>query len=72
MHKKLTLLLLSILFLKTTSAQTIISGGNVSGTWTKGASPYKINGNITISNGSTLTIEPGVVIQFAQFKYLRA
>lgn len=53
-----------------TYSQTTLSGGIVSGTWTKSGSPYKVNGNITIPNGSTLSIEPGVVVQFAQFKYL--
>jgi hypothetical protein len=38
--------------------------GNVSGTWTKANSPYRINGNIIIPNGSTLTIEPGIIVLF--------
>ncbi len=52
-------------------AQTNISAGNVSGTWTKAGSPYKVNGNITISNGNTLTIEPGVRIEFAFKTYIK-
>lgn len=45
-------------------AQTNIPGGNVSGTWTLANSPCKINGEITIPNDSTLTIEPGVEVVF--------
>jgi hypothetical protein len=46
------------------SAQTDIPAGNVSGLWTKANSPYRINGEITIPNGETLTIEPGVEVVF--------
>ncbi|MES2618863.1 MAG: right-handed parallel beta-helix repeat-containing protein [Bacteroidota bacterium] len=60
-----------LLYCSCINAQTIISGGNVSGTWTKANSPYKVNDIITIPNGSTLTIEPGVKIEFAQFKYMK-
>jgi len=44
---------------------TIISGGEVSGTWTKAESPYTIAGDISVPRGRTLTIEPGVVVKFA-------
>jgi hypothetical protein len=47
-----------------TSAQTIIPAGNVSGTWTYGGSPYLVQGSIMIPNNTTLTIEPGVVVNF--------
>jgi len=47
-----------------TLAQTDIMGGNVRGTWTLSDSPYHINGEITISNGETLIIEPGVDMIF--------
>ena len=56
--------------LNDSSAQTTISGGNISGLWAKSGSPYKVNGNITVPNGQTLQIEPGVRIEFAQFKYM--
>jgi Right handed beta helix region/Secretion system C-terminal sorting domain len=46
------------------TAQTIVTGGNVSGTWTKAASPYLVQGSIQIPNGSTLTIEAGANIIF--------
>jgi hypothetical protein len=55
-----------ILLAKTSnaSAQTDIAAGNVSGLWAKANSPYHINGEITVPNGETLTIEPGVEVIF--------
>jgi len=44
---------------------TIIEGGEVSGTWKKEESPYTITGDISVPRGRTLTIEPGVVVNFA-------
>lgn len=46
------------------SCQTIIPGGVVSGTWTAAGAPYLVNGAIMIANDSTLTIEPGVSVEF--------
>ena len=46
------------------NAQTNIPGGNVSGTWTVAGSPYLIQASIMIPNDSTLTIEPGVTVNF--------
>lgn len=34
------------------------------GTWTAANSPYRIVGDVTIVNGTTLTIEPGVEVNF--------
>jgi parallel beta-helix repeat protein len=45
-------------------AQTQISAGDVSGSWTKANSPYYINGNISVPDGLTLQIEPGVQVIF--------
>ena len=45
-------------------AQTNIPPGNVNGTWRLTSSPYHINGEITVPNDSTLTIEPGVEVVF--------
>jgi len=45
-------------------ADETIGEGNVSGLWTKANSTYQVNGNITIAAGDTLTIEPGVKVEF--------
>jgi len=45
-------------------SQTTINGGNISGTWTKSASPYIVRGVTQIPNNATLTIEPGVTVDF--------
>ncbi|MCK4559340.1 MAG: right-handed parallel beta-helix repeat-containing protein [Calditrichia bacterium] len=59
-------LILPLLLIETQSvyAQTDIPAGDVSGTWTQSNSPYNINGEITIPDGKTLTIEPGVLVRF--------
>jgi predicted outer membrane repeat protein len=44
-------------------AQTSVSGV-VSGTWTLTGSPYLVQGALMIANGTTLTIEPGVTVDF--------
>jgi plastocyanin/aerobic-type carbon monoxide dehydrogenase small subunit (CoxS/CutS family) len=56
---------------------TIASNSNLSGsvnndtTWALSGSPYTITGNVLVSNGVTLTIQPGVVINFSDdFKIL--
>ena len=61
-----TLIFIFIFILCSTSilAQTTVPGGDVSGTWSIASSPYNVQGNITIPSGSTLNIEPGVVVIF--------
>ena len=46
------------------TSQTSIPAGSVSGTWTLAGSPYLIQGTIQIANDSTLTIQPGVTVNF--------
>lgn len=46
------------------NTQTVITSGAVSGTWTKANSPYYIRGTVQIVSGTSLTIEPGVTIDF--------
>jgi len=46
-------------------SETLISAGAVSGTWALTNSPYIVQGTVNIQEGTTLTIEPGVVIRFA-------
>jgi len=41
---------------------TFIPEGPVSGTWTAENSPYYVDGHLTVENGETLTIEPGVEV----------
>ena len=53
-----------ILFTSHVSAQTTIEGGDVSGIWTLANSPYLIFDEVTIPNDSTLSIEPGVLVEF--------
>ncbi|TKJ41219.1 hypothetical protein CEE37_06020 [candidate division LCP-89 bacterium B3_LCP] len=45
-------------------AQTIIPGGEVSGTWTAAGSPYLVEGEITVPADQTLVIDPGVDVIF--------
>src|SRR5262245_44646347 len=46
-------------------AETIIPGGPIATqTWTTAGHPYVIQGDITIPPGSTLTIQPGVWVEF--------
>lgn len=54
------------------SADTIIPGGNVSGTWTTAGSPYLVQGDITIHADSTLIIEQGVDVSFTGYYKLSA
>jgi len=46
-------------------AETHISAGNISGTWSFEDSPYFVDGEITIPDDALLTIEPGVEIIFS-------
>jgi parallel beta-helix repeat protein len=55
--------LLTFMMLTPLYADTI-PGGDVSGTWYAANSPYYITGDITIPADSTLTIEPGVEVEF--------
>jgi hypothetical protein len=46
------------------TAQTNIPAGNVSGNWTKAGGPYKVQGEIKVAKDSTLSLEPGTVVEF--------
>ncbi len=58
--KKILFSFIAILYSIAVYSQTIIPGGPISGTWTMGGEPYLIEGETTIENGTTLTIEAGV------------
>ena len=45
-------------------SQTTIPGGDVLGNWSVAGSPYLIEGEITIPDGQTLSIDPGCLIEF--------
>ena len=60
----LTSILLPILSVPQSCAETIIEGGNVSGRWTVEGSPFFVMDDITIQPGDTLLIDPGVTVQF--------
>ncbi|MBL7764578.1 MAG: T9SS type A sorting domain-containing protein [Chitinophagaceae bacterium] len=59
-------LLSFLLMLMATAAfsQTQITSSTVSGTWTTAGSPYIINNAVSVNAGSSLTIQPGVVVRF--------
>jgi hypothetical protein len=59
-------LFLLILFIINISlfSQTTIPAGDVSGNWLFNGSPYLIEGEITVPNGETLVIDPGVIVEF--------
>ena len=46
------------------NSQTTITGPSVSGHWTLAGSPYNVQNSIFIPSGSTLTIDPGVTVNF--------
>jgi type IX secretion system substrate protein/parallel beta helix pectate lyase-like protein len=61
---KIYITLLALAFCLNGKAQTTIPGGYVYGTWTLAGSPYLIQGSLEVPNDSTLTIQPGVTVNF--------
>jgi hypothetical protein len=62
--RKITLYLTGLILSAGLMAQTPVPAGYVSGTWNVAGSPYLIQGDIQIQQGETLTIEPGVTVEF--------
>ena len=73
MKKSFLLLLVTLNFsLLTITAQTNVSGFiNANTTWNFAGSPYIVTGNILLSQGYTLTINPGVVVKFDSAKAIQ-
>ncbi|OYT10444.1 MAG: hypothetical protein B6I18_09060, partial [Bacteroidetes bacterium 4572_112] len=64
------LFILIILLLSKALMGVEIDAGSVSGSWLKSDTPHYINGDISVENGTTLTIEPGVEVIFSgHFKF---
>ena len=55
----------------TSQAATYIPSGTLSGSqeWTTAGSPYVIETTATVGEGTTLTIDPGVVVKFEEANY---
>jgi outer membrane protein assembly factor BamB len=61
----------AFLFAHFSFAQTNVSGVIATNTtWTKANSPYNLTGNVLVNSGATLTINPGVVVNFSNSKKL--
>jgi hypothetical protein len=44
-------------------AETVVPGGSIgTQTWTAAQGPYRLQGDVTVPSGVTLTIDPGVTI----------
>ncbi len=61
----LLLLLLTLLIPQVAHAETAVEAQTIDSrvTWTLSGSPYKVTGNVIVSETGTLAIEPGVVVE---------
>jgi predicted outer membrane repeat protein len=69
--KQATLVFLFGLLALGLSGQTVIPGGAVSGVLAFADSPFLIQSDIFVDTGSTLVIEPGVILNFEPFSHLQ-
>ena len=65
---RLYLIAILLLFYNFLIGQTNVSG-TIDGVWTLAGSPYILTGDITIQNGDSLIIEPGVEIRFPDYNF---
>ncbi|MBK5286006.1 MAG: hypothetical protein JJE25_11450, partial [Bacteroidia bacterium] len=71
LKKILPAVLLSVIISFSAFAQTNVSGGiYTNATWTLANSPYIVVDTVVVFPGVTLTIQPGVVVKFANGKYM--
>ena len=49
-----------------------VGGGTMTGsiTWQAAGNPYVVTNHLTVAEGTTLTLEPGVVVKFDQYRHL--
>lgn len=69
-YKSFVASILMLSFSCAIAAQTNVAG-EVSGIWTKSSSPYIVTDDLLIRDGSTLEIEPGVIVQFNGYYELK-
>jgi hypothetical protein len=58
----------TIPFSKAQASMSVIGEINSNTTWTKANSPYALIGQLTVKNGSSLTIEPGVTVYLNNYQ----
>jgi len=69
--RTLFLLLLIVAVLPAAVASATDVEGDVWGTWTKENSPYNVIGEVRVPPGSTLVIEPGILVDFqGHYKFI--
>ena len=69
--KNLSLIFLLTILTGSSIAQTNVSGGIYTNTtWTLAGSPYIVVDTVVVFPGVTLTIDPGVIVKFANGKYM--
>lgn len=62
--KKIAIVIIALINWILLLSQTVVPAGDVSGNWLINGSPYLIEGEVTIPDGETLTIDPGVLVEF--------
>lgn len=71
MRRMLVLLLVPLLGVPVSLADTSVPAGPVSGLWSQSGSPYLIHGDVSIPLGEELIVEPGCLIVFTDHYELR-
>ena len=64
----IALIVSSLLLIETAHATYVNNTINYDTTWTRTNSPYWLTANIVVASGITLTIEPGVTVNFGSFQ----